>query len=92
MSAGKGDVEAMQSYEIKVGGSSIKIDQMGITIKGMMIKIEGTMKLEAKGLMTDGQGRRHADGQGRHGDDQLMARRIDRGRSPAGVAAPRALR
>jgi type VI secretion system secreted protein VgrG len=52
MNAGKGNVEAMQSYEIKVGSSSIKIDQMGVTIKGMQVKIEGTMMLEAKGMMT----------------------------------------
>lgn len=52
MSAGKGEVEAMQSYEIKVGSSSIKIDQMGVTIKGMQVKIEGTMQFEAKGMMT----------------------------------------
>ena len=52
MNAGKGEVEAMQSYEIKVGSSSIKIDQMGVTIKGMQVKIEGTMSLDAKGMMT----------------------------------------
>jgi type VI secretion system secreted protein VgrG len=52
MNAGKGEVEAMQSYEIKVGSSSIKIDQTGVTIKGMQVKIEGTMMLEAKGMMT----------------------------------------
>jgi type VI secretion system secreted protein VgrG len=44
--------EAMQAIELKVGGSSVKIDQMGVTIKGMMIKIEGTVMLEARGLMT----------------------------------------
>ena len=41
----------MQSIEFKVGQSSIKIDQMGVTIKGMMIKIEATTMLETKGLM-----------------------------------------
>lgn len=49
---GKIDTQAMQSIEFKVGGSSVKIDQMGVTIKGMMVKIEGTVMLEAKGLMT----------------------------------------
>ena len=48
---GKQDTEAMQSIEFKVGQSSIKIDQMGVTIKGMMIKIEATMMLQTKGLM-----------------------------------------
>ena len=44
--------EAMQGIELKVGSSSIKIDQMGVTIKGMMIKIEGEIQTEIKGLMT----------------------------------------
>jgi type VI secretion system secreted protein VgrG len=49
---GKQEVQAMQSIELKVGGSSLKVDQMGVTIKGMMVKLEGTLQLEAKGLMT----------------------------------------
>jgi type VI secretion system secreted protein VgrG len=44
--------EAMQSIELKVGPSSIKIDPMGVTIKGMMVKIEGTLMTDIKGLMT----------------------------------------
>ncbi len=52
ISAGKGEVSAMQSYEIKVGGSSIRIDQMGVTIKGAMIKIEGDAQLQLKSVMT----------------------------------------
>ncbi len=43
--------EAMQSIELKVGGNSIKVDQMGVTITGMMIKIEGQVQTEVKGLM-----------------------------------------
>ena len=38
--------------QLQAIGSSVKIDQMGVTIKGMMVKIEGTVMLEAKGLMT----------------------------------------
>ena len=49
MNAGKGNVQAMQSYEIKVGGSSIKIDPMSITIKAMTIKLDASMMLDAKG-------------------------------------------
>jgi type VI secretion system secreted protein VgrG len=49
---GKSETEAMQSIELKVGQSSIKIDQMGVTIKGMMIKVEGQVMTEVKGLMT----------------------------------------
>lgn len=44
--------EAGQSIEIKVGQSSIKIDNMGITVKAGMIKIEGTQMVDVKGLMT----------------------------------------
>jgi type VI secretion system secreted protein VgrG len=49
---GKIDNEAMQAIEFKVGQSSVKIDQMGVTITGMMIKIEGQVQTEVKGLMT----------------------------------------
>jgi type VI secretion system secreted protein VgrG len=49
---GKSEKEAMQSIELKVGQSSIKLDQMGVTIKGMTIKIEGQIQVEVKGLMT----------------------------------------
>ena len=43
----------MQSIELKVGQSSIKIDQMGVTIKGMMISIEAQVQMQMKGLMTE---------------------------------------
>lgn len=49
---GKISEEAMQAIELKVGQSSIKIDQTGVTIKGMMIKIEGQLQTDVKGLMT----------------------------------------
>jgi type VI secretion system secreted protein VgrG len=49
---GKSATEAMQSIEFKVGQSSLKIDQMGVTIKGMSINVEGTMMTQVKGLMT----------------------------------------
>jgi type VI secretion system secreted protein VgrG len=51
-SLGNISMEAMQSIELKVGPSSIKIDPMGVTIKGMMVKIEGTIMTDIKGLMT----------------------------------------
>ena len=53
LDAGKASTEAMQSIKLKVGQSSIKIDQTGITIKGMMISIEGQVKTEIKAVMTD---------------------------------------
>src|SRR5262245_3256243 len=49
---GKSETEALQSIELKVGQSSILVDQMGVTIKGMMIKIEGQLMVDVKGLMT----------------------------------------
>lgn len=49
---GKISEEAMQGIEMKVGQSSIKIDQMGVTIKGMMVSIEGQVQTKVKGLMT----------------------------------------
>ncbi len=52
LSLGKSETEAMQSIELKVGQSSVKIDQMGVTIKGMMVKIEGQIQTQVKGLMT----------------------------------------
>ena len=48
---GASSTEAMQSIELKVGQNSIKIDQMGVTIKGMMVKVEGQVQTEVKGLM-----------------------------------------
>jgi type VI secretion system secreted protein VgrG len=53
---GKVSEQAMQEIEFKVGQSSVKIDQTGVTIKGMTIKIEGQIKTEVKGIMTDVKG------------------------------------
>src|SRR5262249_34889185 len=39
--AGSGSTEAMQFIELKVGGNSIRIDQSGITLKGVNIMIMG---------------------------------------------------
>jgi type VI secretion system secreted protein VgrG len=52
LNLGKDSTEAMQGIEFKVGQNSIKIDQMGITLKGMMVKIEGQVQVQIKGLMT----------------------------------------
>ncbi len=48
---GKSALEAMQGIELKVGGSSIKVDQAGVTIKGMIVKVEGQAMTQVKGLM-----------------------------------------
>jgi len=50
---GKITEEAMQGIELKVGQSSIKIDQTGVTIKGMMVKVQAQVQAEVKGAMTN---------------------------------------
>ena len=52
ISLGSSSTEAMQSIELKVGQSSLKVDQMGVTIQGMMISIQGQVQTDIKGLMT----------------------------------------
>ena len=49
---GKSSTEAMQSIELKVGTNSIKVDQTGVTIKGLMVNIEGTAMANLKSPMT----------------------------------------
>ncbi len=50
--SGKITMTAMQSIELKVGGSSIKLDPTSITIKSTMIKVQANAKLDAKSPMT----------------------------------------
>jgi type VI secretion system secreted protein VgrG len=52
ITAGKSETSAMQSIELKVGGNSIKIDQSGITLKGIKISVEGSATAEVKSPMT----------------------------------------
>ena len=49
---GKIKLSAMQSIELKCMASSIKMDAMGITIKGINVKIKADVILEAKATMT----------------------------------------
>ncbi len=49
---GKITLEAMQKIELKVGANSIVIDQSGVTIKGIMVKIEGSAMAQMKAPMT----------------------------------------
>jgi len=49
---GKSETEAMQSIELKVGQSSVLIDQMGVHIKGMMVEVDGQVMTKLNGLMT----------------------------------------
>ncbi|MDT4289900.1 type VI secretion system tip protein VgrG [Methylomonas sp. MO1] len=52
VNAGSISEEAGQSIELKVGSNSIKIDQSGVTIKGMTVKIQADTQAELKGLQT----------------------------------------
>ncbi len=52
LNLGASNTDAMQSITLKVGGSSIVLDQTGVTIKGIMIKIEANAMLDAKSPMT----------------------------------------
>jgi type VI secretion system secreted protein VgrG len=52
VSAGSDTLEAMQKIELKVGANSIVIDQKGITVKGIMVTVEGSAKLDAKSPLT----------------------------------------
>lgn len=46
--AGKIELKAAQSITLKVGGSSIVVDNKGVTIKGPMIAITGQAKVDIK--------------------------------------------
>jgi type VI secretion system secreted protein VgrG len=51
-SLGKVTIEAMQGIELKVGQSSVKLDQKGVTVAGMMLSMAGQVQTELKGVMT----------------------------------------
>jgi type VI secretion system secreted protein VgrG len=53
---GASSTEAMQSITLKVGQSSITLDQTGVTIQGMMISINGQVQTQVQGVMTQIQG------------------------------------
>jgi type VI secretion system secreted protein VgrG len=53
---GKVSIEAMQSITLKVGQSTVVIDQMGVTVKGMMITEEAQLMHKTKGLMVQEDG------------------------------------
>ena len=46
----------MQSIELKVGPSSIKLDPSGITIKGLTITVDASVQATFKSLITQVQG------------------------------------
>lgn len=56
VNAGKHQTEAAQSILLKVGSNSIKIDQQGITIKGMQVLVQADLKAQVKGTMVEANG------------------------------------
>ena len=52
LNMGKSSTDAMGGIELKVGANSIKIDQSGVTITGMTVKVEGSIQTQIKGAMT----------------------------------------
>jgi type VI secretion system secreted protein VgrG len=61
---GQSSTEAMQSIELKVGQNSVKIDQMGVTIQGMMVKVSGQIQTQIEGVMTQVKGTAMLQAQG----------------------------
>jgi type VI secretion system secreted protein VgrG len=50
---GKSSLEAMQGIELTVGQNSIKIDQTGVSIQGIMVKINGKMvQVQSDAMLT----------------------------------------
>jgi type VI secretion system secreted protein VgrG len=52
MDVGSSSIEALQSITLKVGANSLTIDQTGVSIKGLMVKVEGQAMLDMKSPMT----------------------------------------
>ncbi len=50
--AGTSAIDAMQSITLTVGSNSITIDQTGVTIKGIMVSVQGQATAELKSAMT----------------------------------------
>ena len=50
--AGKIELEAMQSITLTVGANSVKIDQQGVAINGIMVKVAGQAMADIKSPMT----------------------------------------
>lgn len=56
INAGQHVTQAGRAIVLKVGGNSLKIDQTGVTIKGMVVKIQGNVKVDVKAPITSVKG------------------------------------
>jgi type VI secretion system secreted protein VgrG len=54
---GKSETQALQSIVLKVGKSSITVDQQGVKIKGLMVQLEGQIKLDIDAPLTSVSGK-----------------------------------
>jgi type VI secretion system secreted protein VgrG len=52
VSLGSSTLEAMQKITLRVGSSSITIDQTSITLQAMMINIKGDLSVQVEGTTT----------------------------------------
>ena len=71
ISQGKCTIEAMQSIELKVGATSIKLTPTGVTIQSTMIKLASRRNAAEYGRDDQSRRRRHARYEGRDCEDQL---------------------
>ena len=53
VSVGASTTEAMQGITLKCGPSEIKLAPEGVSIKGLTVKVEGTVQTSIKGLITE---------------------------------------
>ncbi len=51
VSLGQVSIEAMMGITLTVGGNSVKIDQSGVTISGIMVKAQGQAMVQVEGPM-----------------------------------------
>ncbi len=56
VTGGKVLIDAAPGIELKAGSNSIKIEPSGITVKGLMVKIEGSVQAEVKAAMVTVEG------------------------------------
>ncbi len=53
LNLGASSTEAMQQIVLKVGSNSIKVDQTGVTIQGLTIKLQGQILVEIKAALVN---------------------------------------
>ena len=52
ITAGSGTIEAGQTITLKVGASSVVVNQQGVTIKGAMVSVDGTTQVQVQAPST----------------------------------------